>query len=68
MATITLTIPDELARKLRALDAASLADVLQKGLAQREAARTLDERLRYMQTDDVIAASHRAKEHSDTSI
>lgn len=68
MATITLQIPDELAEKLRALDAATLTDVLQRGLAQYEAGWALDEHLQYMLTDDVVAASHRAKELSHVII
>ncbi len=68
MATITLQVPNELAEKLRSLNAATLTDVLQMGLAQCEAGWALDEHLQHMQTDNVVAASHRAKELSHVII
>jgi len=68
MATVTLEVPDELAKKLCTLDPATLTDVLQRGLIQYEAEQTLDTYLPRMQTDDVVAASHQAKERSHVII
>jgi len=68
MVTLTLQVSDELAEKIRAFDATMLTDILQKGLAQYEAEQTLNNHLQRMQTDDVIAASHKAKESSHSTI
>lgn len=64
MATIALTVSDELAKDLHTLDPTALAEILRKGLAQYQAEQTFGEHLRQMQTDDVVAASHQAKERS----
>lgn len=68
MATITLTVPSGLAEELRPLDPAVLTEVLQKGLAQYRSERLLQDHLREMQTDDVVSATHRAKERSHVII
>ena len=68
MATITLTIPDELANELRTLDPADLTTVLREGLARYQTEQLLEEHLRQMQTDDVVAATHQAKERSHAII
>ncbi len=68
MATITLTVPDALAEELHSLDSTELTEVVRKGLAQRRAEQMLGEHLRQMQTDDVVAASHQAKERSHAII
>ena len=64
MATITTTIPDDLARDLAVLDPAALSKVLRMGLAEYRAEQQFREHLRQMQADDIIAASHKAKERS----
>jgi hypothetical protein len=68
MVTVTLEVPDELAKKLHTLDPVTLTGVLQRGLAQYEAEQALDTYLPRMQTDDVVAASHKAKERSHAII
>ena len=68
MVTVTLKVPDELADKLHTLDPATLTDILQRGLAQYEAEQGLDTYLLHMQTDDVVAATHKAKERSHVII
>ena len=68
MATITLTVPDEVAEELRTLDPTALVEILQKGLAQYQADQTFEKYLHQMQTDDVVAASHQAKERSHAII
>ena len=68
MMTITLTVPDELAKDLRTLDPTVLTEILQKGLAQYQAEQAFGEHLRQMQTDDIAAASHQAKERSHAII
>ena len=68
MTTVTLTIPDELAEELRALDPAVLIEILRKGLTQYQADQAFGQYLHQMQTDDVVAASHQAKERSHAII
>ena len=69
MRTITIEVPEELAIKLEALDPASMLQVLERGLKAYEtgqvpAKKSLKDYLKYMQTDDIIGATRRAKEES----
>jgi hypothetical protein len=64
----TLTIPDNLAKSLPEYDEATLLDIFKKGLAQYQAEKGLEAYLPYLQTDNLIAASHQAKEKSHATI
>jgi len=69
MKTITIEVPEELATKLEVLDSASILQVLERGLKIHETEqvstkRNLKDYLKYMQTDDIIGATRRAKEES----
>ena len=69
MRTITIEVPEELATKLEVLDSASMLQVLERGLRVYETAqvptkKSLRDYLKYMQTDDIIGATRRAKEES----
>ena len=69
MRTITIEIPEELATKLEALDPASMLQVLERGLRVYETEqvptkKSLRDYLKYMQTDDILGATRRAKEES----
>ncbi len=68
MTTITLTVPDELAATLRALDTGALREILKLGLAQYQADRTLETYLPLLKTDNIIAAAHQTKVHSQSMI
>jgi hypothetical protein len=68
MTTMTLTIPDELATSLHQCDEAALLEILKKGLAQHQAEKGLEACFPYLQTDNLIAASHQAKEKSRATI
>jgi len=68
MTTMTLTIPDNLAKSLPQCDEATLLEIFKKGLAQYQAEKGLESYLPYLQTDNVIAASHQAKEKSRATI
>jgi len=64
--TITIELPGELAERLISLDSSSIQQVIEKGLKalEKHPKRTLKDYLPYMQTDDVLNATRRAKEES----
>ena len=64
--TITIELPEELAEKLTSLDASSIQHIIEEGLKahERPSKRTLRDYLPYMQTDDILDATRRAKEES----
>jgi len=69
MKTITIEVPEELAAKLEVLDHSSMVQALERGLRIYETERvstkkSLKDYLKYMQTDDIIGATRRAKEES----
>lgn len=69
MRTIAIEVPEELAIKLEALDPVSMLQVLERGLGVYETERvsikkSLKDYMKYMQTDDIIGATRRAKEES----
>jgi hypothetical protein len=68
MTTMSLNIPDDLAKSLPLCEEATLLEILQKGLAQYQAEQGLEAYLPYLQTENLIAASHQAKEHSRATI
>ncbi len=68
MTTMTLTIPDNLAKSLPQCDEATMLDIFKKGFAQYQAEKGLEAFLPYLQTDNLIAASHQAKEKSRATI
>jgi len=68
MTTMTLTIPDNLAKSLPQCDEATMLEIFKKGLSQYQAEKGLEAYLPYLQTDNLIAASHQAKEKSHATI
>ncbi|MBC8448525.1 MAG: hypothetical protein H8D78_12325 [Chloroflexi bacterium] len=67
--SITIELPEELARKLRSLDASSIQHVVEEGLKTYEeesSKRTLRDYLPYMQADDILDATRKAKEETQT--
>ncbi len=68
MTTMNLNIPDEFVKRLTQCDEATLLEILQKGFAQYQAEQSLKAYLPDLQTENIIAASHKAKEHSHATI
>jgi len=65
---VTLKLPDRLAEELESLDEASLQVIFEKGLKAYKSEPTprkrLKDYLKYMQTDDILEATRKAKEES----
>ncbi len=68
MTSMNFNIPDELVKPLTRCDEATLLEILQKGFAQYQAEQGLKAYLPDLQTENIIAASHKAKEHSRATI
>ena len=63
MKQITIELPEDLANRLEVLSPEALAETIELGL-RAQARSKLEDYLSYMQTDDILAATHRAKEES----